>query len=42
MEFLQNKKRIDEFYARARDPEKPPVPRNIAANQQAVRLIFLK
>jgi hypothetical protein len=33
---------ITKFYARARDPEKPPVLCNIAADQQAVRLIFSK
>jgi hypothetical protein len=39
--LLENKRAIDKFYARARDPEKPPVC-NIAAVQQAVSLIFLK
>ena len=39
---LRNRKKIDEFYARARDPENPPVRWSMAVDQQAVLLIFLK
>jgi len=33
---------LTEFYARARDPEKPPGRCNIAVYQQAVPVIYLK